>query len=253
MLLTNKLTNATKNDAQSSLFSEIRQTFETTLRRLKNIYLDDEINKYARYIDVTDEFEQLYKLYNIRFRTIFFTETSDKNTSVNLYNKAFNKINYVDVVKKAHPEYELSTVNKYFTKFEYRFDVFWNLYKENLTLLYARHGNQVHFLQIIISYVKVIIENFDINKVNWQEVGDYVNKMMDEFDDIEIRNNVTTYGEKPARQRKSGMKYMSKTKNREFEVKEMLDSGMKKKDIAAKLNISRMTLDRMIKNNPFLQ
>lgn len=254
MLLIKKLQNATHNDAQSYLFREIRQLFTSTLTQLNDVYVDNRIiNKNSMYIDIINEFEKLYKVLNPRFRNLFFSDTSENNTSINLYTKSYNKRNYIDVVKTAHPEFEFSEVNKYYIKFNYDFMTFWELYKENLTLLYAKHGNNVHYLQIIISYIKVVIENFYLNKVNWQQILNNFNDMINNFDDNEIRYNVISYGKKPARQRKCGIKYNSKTKSMDFEVREMLNAGIKKKDIAAKLKISRMTLDRMIKNNPFLQ
>lgn len=255
MLLINKLNNATRNDAQSSLFREINQLFTSTLTQLKDVYLDADMNKYSRYIIITEQFNNLYKIANARFRNLFFDGTSENNTSVNLYNKTFNRVSYVDVVKTAHPEYKFDEVNKYYIKFEYDICTFWELFKENLTLLYAKYGNKVHYLQIIMTYLKVIIDNFHINKVNWHEIATSFTEIINTYDDEEIRYNVMTYGTKPVRQRKKGIKYNSKTKTKslDFQVKELLDAGVKKKDICKQLGVGKTTLFRMIKNNPYLQ
>lgn len=253
MILKNKLVGASKNDTQRNLFREIEMMFTSTLQQMVNIYNDNSNNnKYSRYITVSEQFESLYNVLNCRFRNVFF-DSGSSNTSVNLYNKAYNKRNYITVVMSAHPEYKVTAVNKYYMKFEYSFSTLWDLYRENLTLLYAKHGNQTHYLQIIISYIKVILDNFNLHQVNWNDVVSVYQQIINEFDDDEIRQDVVSYGEKPVRQRKSGLVYNSKNKNLVFEIKRLMDTGMKKKDICTQLGIGRTSLYEMIKNNPYLQ
>lgn len=248
MILFNKAVKAATNDVQRQMFTEIKTVINNTLDSFVKVQQEECLNKYTKYIDISNNFDELYKNMNGRFRNIFFGK-SDKITTVNLYYKTYNKITYFREIENQHPEFEPITVNKFYTKFKYSVDALWALVKENLTLLYAKEGNNVNYCQIIVSYLKVVIECFNLQNVNWIEVKELFRQVITEFDDDELRADVIKYGTQPLRKRKSGLVYNTKSKTLDYIIKDMVDSGMKKTEICKELNIGKTTLFRIIKSS----
>lgn len=248
MLIKERVAKATSNDAQRQIFAEIKSLIETTLIQMQQIYIDDDINKHHRYIDVSDYFEARYRDLNQRFREVF-CKKSTQITTYNLYYKTYNKMTYYNVVQESKPELKVTTVNKFYLKFDYNFQTLWALIKENLILLYAKEGSALNYLQIIVSFVKVTLDCFKLQEVNWSEVHAFFCHFHSEYDDIEIIDSVTKYGSNPVRKRKSGVKYTSKCINLDYIVRDMIDDGMKKTAICKELKISRQSLYNIMKNS----
>lgn len=250
MTIQQKLIPQTNTDAQRQLFTQIKELNNYFWQRVTAVQLDSSSLHTGLYYDIIRDFDTAYKQLNQKFREIFFAENANK-TNINLYNRTFNKHKMIDMLKIKHPEYIITELNG-FTKFQFNVQILCNLFKEQLCMMFAQYGAKLNYLQFLISYTKCINEYFIATDVDWAAAQQMLVDFYTNVDFSEISTGAAFYGVK-IRTRKSGLKYQSKTSALDIQVREMLNQGMKRKDITKSLNISEKTLYNMIKNNPYLQ
>lgn len=246
MLLKDKLIPQTNNDAQRQLFTQIKELNNYFWKRVTAVQLDSTTIHTGLYYDIIRDFDTAYKQLNQKFRETFFGENANK-TNINLYNRTFNKIKMIDMLRNKHPEYITTELNG-FVKFQFNIQILCNLFKEQLCMMFAQYGNKLHYLQFLISFTKCINEYFIVSDVDWAAAQQLLVDFYSNVDFSEISTGAAFYGVK-IRTRKSGLKYNSKTSDLDLQIREMLNQGMNKKQIASELKISRTTLYSMIKNN----
>lgn len=248
MKLIDKIQPITNNDAQRHLFTQIKELNNSFWKRMTAVQLDPEHHNI--YFDVIRDFETNYKSLNKQFRSIFF-DCASAQTNVNLYTRAYNNRKMIDMLRMRHPEYITTDLNG-FTKFMFNIQIVSELFKEQLYMMFAQYGKRFHYLQFLISYTKCLIEYFIADDVDWAVAQTLLLEFYQNVDYDELLAGAGFYGV-AVRTRKSGLKYNTKTSNIDTQIRIMLDSGMKRKDIAKELNISDKTLYNKIKNNLYLQ
>lgn len=120
------------------------------------------------------------------------------------------------------------------------------LFKERLSLMYAKYKSELHILQVYISLVKVLIDYFHPDLVVWDEAFNTLFQIINELNVEELINRSIFYGTKVKRRK---LHYNTKNDTLVNEIYKLLSNKVKKTDICNQLNLIYKTLYNIIHND----
>ena len=240
-----------------------QKQLQTQIESVGNVFINScstaslSVNKNQLLINAAKTFRENYTKLNKEFREIFCNSKSN-STEFNIYIRNLNGIELRKLVyDNLSDKRVISWDGKFFNKLPYSIDSLFYIFNFEMGMLYNKFGDNLQIFQIIISFLRIMDEYFNIWEVNFTEAFTALQQYKCVVTLDEIAGISNQFGIPLRKKRPSGLTYKKREKKQKYNLKkiasrysDLLASGMlakkAKQIIANEIGVSFRTVHTLI-------